>query len=380
MQPEQLRDVLARLIEAGKGRTAGKLRSYLRAAFALASRARLDPAVPGAFAAFDVTTNPADRLPALAQFNGTRDRALTLPELRAFWRRLTALPAGAQRDAVVACVLLGGQRPAQLLRVSAADLDLSGGTLQLLDPKGRNRASKPRRHVVPIVADLLPILERRRHLCADSSSPLFSLSGKMPLTDRTCGELVIRLCNAMNEARELERGDFRLCDLRRTAETHLAALGVSSDVRAQIQSHGLHGVQIKHYDRHDYDREKRAALALWADRLYGRGSTQCGSSAAFARAQEVGIARDRDTRQRLNDVHEDGHEAGRAEERKILATPALGGEESGDSARLFARRHPRIPLSERPWISSASDRSTDNVGRAGATDRESCRRRKSIAS
>jgi integrase len=270
IQPEQLRDVLARLIEAGKGRTAGKLRSYLRAAFALASRARLDPAVPGAFAAFDVTANPADRLPALAQFNGTRNRALTLPELRAFWTRLTALPAGAQRDAVMACVLLGGQRPAQLLRATAADLDLSAGTLQLLDPKGRNRASKPRRHVVPLVADLLPVMKHRRDLCAAADTPLFSMTGDKPLTVRACGDLVIRLCDAMAEAGELERGPFRLCDLRRTAETHLAALGVSSDVRAQIQSHGLHGVQIRHYDRHDYDREKRAALALWADRLYGR--------------------------------------------------------------------------------------------------------------
>jgi len=272
IEPEQLRDVLAKLIEAGKGRTAGKLRSFLRASFALASRARLDPAVPGAFAAFDVKANPADRLPALAQFNGTRDRALTLPELRAFWTRLAALPVNAQRDAVMSCVLLGGQRPTQLLRVTAADLDLSAGTIQLLDPKGRNRASKPRRHVVPIVADLLPVIEHRRTHCADATAPLFSLNGKTPLTDRACGELVIRLCNAMSEAGEIERGQFRLCDLRRTAETHLAALGVSSDVRAQIMSHGLHGIQLRHYDRHDYDREKRAALALWADRLYGRES------------------------------------------------------------------------------------------------------------
>jgi integrase len=270
VQPEQLRDVLVKIIEAGKGRTAGKLRSYLRVAFALASRARLDPAVPGAFASFDVTTNPADRLPALAQFNGTRDRALTLTELRAFWARLTALPVGAIRDAVIASVLLGGQRPSQLLRVTSGDLDMSAGTVQLLDPKGRNRASKPRRHVVPIVPDLLPIILHRKHYCADASSPLFSLDSKAPICAQAAGDLVVRLCDAMDKAGELERGPFRLCDLRRTAETHLAALGVLSDVRAQIQSHGLHGVQIRHYDRHDYDREKRAALALWADRLYGR--------------------------------------------------------------------------------------------------------------
>jgi len=47
----------------------------------------------------------------------------------------------------------------------------------------------------------------------------------------------------------------------------MAALGVSTDVRAQIQSHGLGGIQARHYDRHDYMQEKRAALALWVARL-----------------------------------------------------------------------------------------------------------------
>jgi integrase len=291
VQPEQLRDVLAKLIEKGKGRTAAKLRSYLRAAFALASRARLDPAVPGAFAAFDVSANPADRLPALSQFNGTRDRALTLPELRAFWNRLTALPAGAQRDAVIACVLLGGQRPSQLLRATAADLDLSAGTLQLLDPKGRNRAARPRRHAVPVLPDLLPIMAHRRARCGDSAeAPLFSLSGDKPLTERTCGAVIIKLCAEMAAARELEQGSFRLCDLRRTAETHLAALGVSSDVRAQLQSHGLGGVQQRHYDRHDYDGEKRAALALWADRLYGREVAKTADVVPLARGRRKASA------------------------------------------------------------------------------------------
>ncbi len=58
-------------------------------------------------------------------------------------------------------------------------------------------------------------------------------------------------------------------DLRRTAETHMAALGISSDVRAQIQSHGLGGIQARHYDRHDYMPEKRVALAQWVRRLKG---------------------------------------------------------------------------------------------------------------
>jgi len=54
-------------------------------------------------------------------------------------------------------------------------------------------------------------------------------------------------------------------DLRRTCETMLAAMGVSSDVRAHLQSHGLGGVQTRHYDRHSTMDEKRKALELWEE-------------------------------------------------------------------------------------------------------------------
>jgi hypothetical protein len=51
---EQFADVLRSLFEAGKGRTANKLRSYLRAAYELARRARVDPTVPIHFKHFNV--------------------------------------------------------------------------------------------------------------------------------------------------------------------------------------------------------------------------------------------------------------------------------------------------------------------------------------
>jgi hypothetical protein len=38
-------------------------------------------------------------------------------------------------------------------------------------------------------------------------------------------------------------------------------------LRAQLQSHGLGGVQDAHYDRHDYMLEKRRALEAWERRL-----------------------------------------------------------------------------------------------------------------
>ncbi len=65
---------------------------------------------------------------------------------------------------------------------------------------------------------------------------------------------------AMQTAEELESGPFTLGDLRRTVETRLSAAGVSKEHRAQLHSHGLGGVQDRHYDMHEYLDEKRAAL------------------------------------------------------------------------------------------------------------------------
>jgi hypothetical protein len=62
----------------------------------------------------------------------------------------------------------------------------------------------------------------------------------------TLGELVEGIRDAMRDAGELERGMFSLRDLRRIAETHLAALGVSSDITAQLQPYGLGGIQPRH--------------------------------------------------------------------------------------------------------------------------------------
>jgi integrase len=79
-----------------------------------------------------------------------------------------------------------------------------------------------------------------------------------------------KVAEAMQEAGELEKkGLFTPGDLRRTVETRLAAAGVSMDVRAQLQSHGLGGVQARHYDRHHYLPEKREALAALLALLTG---------------------------------------------------------------------------------------------------------------
>ncbi len=251
--------LLAKLIDANKGRTAAKLRAYLRAAYTLALQSHTDPAAPLGMRAFGITVNPLASIPALARFSRARDRVLNAPELAAFHKRLEALPEGPNRDALLTALYLGGQRPAQLLRVRAADVDLPGATITLRDPKGKRH--EPRRHTLPLVGEAATIVERS----------VTGLSGETRIFSTRAEALSVDVSDisaAMVKAEEA-REAFQLRDIRRTCETMLASLSVSSDVRAQLQSHGLGGVQNRHYDRHDYMTEKKRALELWAAHLKG---------------------------------------------------------------------------------------------------------------
>lgn len=54
--------------------------------------------------------------------------------------------------------------------------------------------------------------------------------------------------------------DFQTKRIRSGLETLLASARIISDIRGSLQSHGITGVQARHYDGHDYLEEKRQAL------------------------------------------------------------------------------------------------------------------------
>jgi integrase len=269
---EDISGILGRVIQRGKGRTAAKLRSYLRAAFAAALAAPYEPTIHPALHGFHLIGNPAAAVPAkgLAQFNVAGERTLNATELQAFLKAVDALSAGLSRDVLWLSLLLGGQRFAQLVRARPQDVDMDELTITLFDPKGARK--QPRAHRLPLTERAVMIVKRwldRALVEQDDGSTMpyvFTNNGKVPIRGETLSGVVSEICAAMLKAKTA-RAPFTLRDIRRTCETMLAALGVSKDLRAQLQSHGLGGVQDRHYDRHEYMEEKRRALEAWDARL-----------------------------------------------------------------------------------------------------------------
>ncbi len=262
LEAEDLLEPVARLVRAGKKREAGKLRSYLRAAYAAAVSSRTDPAAPAELRALKIRSNPAASLATVKGSIKARNRALTAPELVAYWRRLQELP-DPHRSLLMVHLLTGAQRVEQLARLTLPDWNTADGVVTLADGKGRREQARP--HPVPV----LPIVARVFNIMRRGAGPtdlhLWTLTaGRHGCTYQAAADAVERVALAMVEAGEVTTR-FTLGDLRRSVESVLAGLGVPLEVRAYLQSHGLTGVQQRFYVRHDFHAEKLEALrALWS--------------------------------------------------------------------------------------------------------------------
>ena len=259
-------DLLRAIHKKGKGRTADKARSYLLAAFNAAVAARRDAAIPERFKEYGITHNPVtETAPSQAATKADKN-PLSRNDMRRYWDAVKAL--GGVRGATLRLhVLMGGQRIEQMLRARVSDVregqDGSGDTLRLVDIKGSSKRP-PREHFVPIpescTADVAMLAKGKK-----PDVFLFSTDGGKTRVDATTlgdwAKAVAATVPAETGDGEAGIAGFSAKRIRSGVETLLAANKVTRDIRGQLQSHGLGGVQDKHYDAYTYRQEKAEALA-----------------------------------------------------------------------------------------------------------------------
>jgi integrase len=264
---DDLADVLSKLVAASKVRSAAVLRSYTARAFKLAYGAGRNPNTPPALRGFGLTADPAASIAAIEGGTGnTCERCLSVAELRDYAKRLATLPDTQEKDVALIAFYAGGQRITQLLR---GTVSLDGSALILMDNKGRR--AQPRLHRIPIAqgSKLSALIDGRTGRLweipeAEIEDAQLRVSG-----------LVRQIAKAMAAPATdgAPAGEcFNIRDTRRSVETALVAAGVSLDVTAQLLSHALGGLQHRNYLRHDFDAEKRRALALLEQIIDGTGA------------------------------------------------------------------------------------------------------------
>jgi integrase len=251
---EQVADMMRKTIDAGKGRTANKLRSYMRSAYQVAISSRSKPSIPVMFKAFEVRSNPVSDTEPDESANRADKNPLTADEMRTYWKAIKSMP-GFKGAVLRLHLLTGGQRIEQLSALLTADVTPDSITLK--DGKGRP-GKGPRPHTVPLIALAAAALQE----CKPTGLYALSLNGGTV-------HLGERAISTWAKAAGAEIAGFQAKRIRSGVETMLASARVSSDIRGRLQSHGISGVQARHYDGHDYMDEKREALETLFNMLEG---------------------------------------------------------------------------------------------------------------
>ena len=240
--------IIRKLDAAGKGRTANKLRSFARAAYQVAISSKTKSSVPERFREFGIHTNPVAATQPDQAANKADKNPLSTDELRKYWKLIKDLP-GPQAAWLRVHLLSGGQRIEQLVRLHTADIHEKQRYFVLFDGKGRPGAGA-REHWVPLTA---PLLKALRECEPTGEFALSTCKGAKPIAGTTLSKLAAEIALPHIPGFTAKR-------IRSGVETALAAAKVSLEARGHLQSHGISGVQARHYDGHDYLDAKRGAL------------------------------------------------------------------------------------------------------------------------
>jgi len=244
---EQAADMMRRIVEAGHGRTSNKMRSYGRAAYQTAKSARSKASIPVHFKGYNVNANPFDETEPDATFNTADKNPLSADQMRAYWKLIENLP-GFNGALLRLHLLTGGQRIEQLVKLLTAHI--TPGSISIWDGKGRPGPGA-RLHTVPLTAAAAAALTE----CKPAGVYALSVgNGDSHVSATTFSTYAKKAAPTISV--------FKAKRIRSGVETLLASAGVSADIRGRLQSHGVSGVQARHYDAYDYTKEKRAALEI----------------------------------------------------------------------------------------------------------------------
>lgn len=196
----------------------------------------------------------------------SRNRVLTNDELKAIW---TATADDRDYSAIVRLLMLSGQRAAEIGALAWSEIDGD----RILLPAARTKNG--RGHVVPLSATARAIIEARPR----RGDFVFGRNHDRPFTGWSVSkaELDQRL------GAKVEHWTHH--DLRRSAATKMAELGVQPDVIEAVlnhvsgHKHGVAGI----YNRASYENQKQHALTAWADHLLAivKGRAAAGTVVPF---------------------------------------------------------------------------------------------------
>jgi integrase len=198
-----------------------------------------------------IEVNPARRLKRPGR-ETPKDRVLSESEIKALWTGLDG--ARSVASDVLRIVLLTAARPGEACGLPWPEVDLDTGIWSLPAARAKNGLA----HRVPLSATALEIIKRQ------PKAGLYVFRGQ-------------RKGSALHTSRPSRllaehkyfgiENHFTPHDLRRTAASHMARIGIPRLVVKKILNHSERGDTTAIYERHGYDKEKKDALEKWEREL-----------------------------------------------------------------------------------------------------------------
>ena len=216
-----------------------------------------------------IDKNPAGNIPlASSPSDFKRQRVLSVLELRQVLAAAEKL--GDPARAFIKILVLTGQRRGETSCVKWSELTLEGET-----PLWKIPATNAKNHLahdVPLSQEAVEILRDLPRL----GEFVFTTRGKSALSNfskiKSRLDEIIAAESKANRANHEPVTGWRLHDLRRSAATGMADMGIAPHIIEEILNHvsgaksGVAGL----YNRSKYDHERRRALTAWAQHLNTR--------------------------------------------------------------------------------------------------------------
>ena len=195
-----------------------------------------------------------------------RDRVLSENEIKALWNNLKSCYASDEVQRALKLILVTGQRPGEVAGMHTREIDGRWWTIPA------EKAKNGRSHRVYLTDTALDIIGP-----TDYSGFVFPSPLKVKEKPIEANALVVAVKRNLafktkddngNEAEVNRLGVEPVTphDLRRTAATFMAKMGVMDEVIDAVLNHVKQGV-IKVYNQYRYDKEKQAALEAWSRKL-----------------------------------------------------------------------------------------------------------------
>lgn len=251
----QLGDIVAAL--SSPRRKGGPLPGAARRAYEVARRVTAWAVGRG-----KLEHDPFDRMPAPPK-GAPRERTLSDAELVILWRVWTA--DGYPFGVLARLLLLTATRRNEVADMMWAELDTADAPTVWTIPASRSKNGLEHRIGLSVPAKRI-LAEIPRwggpfvFSTTDGMRPVSGFTTAKKRIDRLVDELAAR------EGRE-PLAPWTLHDLRRTARTGLARLGVSREVAERALNHVGGSMLERTYNRFKYEAEVAASLAAWADHV-----------------------------------------------------------------------------------------------------------------